>query len=169
MPARVFISCGQATNEERGAATEREQWFRSKGYEPYVAIQVQTILDLNAGIVGALKTSDYYVFVNFPREKCSFGKDEFYRGSLYSHEELAIAYALGFDHILVINHGNIAHEGVEKFLVTNIPPFEKGTDVLPRVIEAVQRQGWSPLYSRHLFLASVRWAPEIFFGGPATR
>lgn len=169
MPARVFISCGQATNEERATATELEQWFRSKGYDPYVAIQAQTIRDLNAGIIGALAASDYYVFVNFCREKCIFAKDELYRGSLYSHQELAIAYAFGFDHILVINHKKITHEGVEKFLVTNIPAFENGSEVLPRITEAVQKAGWSPKYSRHLFLTSVRWAPEIIFGDPATR
>jgi len=76
MPARVFISCGQAIEEERNVSNELEQWFRSEGYDPYVAIQVQTIGDLNAGIIEALKASDY-VFINFQRDKIVAGKDEF--------------------------------------------------------------------------------------------
>jgi len=68
MPSRIFISCGQATDEDAGVASDLEKWFRSQGYDPYVAVQVQTIGDLNAGIIGALKASDYYLFINFPRE-----------------------------------------------------------------------------------------------------
>src|ERR1700694_1305689 len=122
MPSRVFISCGQ-DNEERAVSNQLEQWFRSEGYDPYVAVQVQTIRDLNAGIIGALKTSDYYIFINFRREKVIRATDEFYRGSLYSHQELAIAYAFGFDHILVVNHKEVRAEGVQKFIVTNIREF----------------------------------------------
>jgi len=131
MPARVFISCGQATDEERGVASDLEKWFRSEAYDPYVAVQVQTIGDLNAGIIGALKASDYYLFVNFPRETVVAHGKEWRRGSLYSHQELAIAYAFGFDHFLVVNHKDVKHEGVQKFIVSNVPEFERGADVLP--------------------------------------
>jgi hypothetical protein len=63
MSARVFISCGQATPEERGAATAVEGWFRGEGFEPYVAITTQSLEDVNSGIIEELKRADYYVFV----------------------------------------------------------------------------------------------------------
>jgi len=43
MPSRIFISCGQATDEERGSQVILKSGFRSQGYDPYVAVQVQTI------------------------------------------------------------------------------------------------------------------------------
>lgn len=58
MPAKVFISCGQASDKERYFASVVGEWFRAEGYKPYIAIDVQKILDLNAGIIGELKTSD---------------------------------------------------------------------------------------------------------------
>jgi hypothetical protein len=169
MPARVFISCGQATDEERNVSSQLEAWFHSKGYDPYVAIQLQTIGDLNAGIIGALKASDYYIFVNFPREKIVVGKKECRRGSLYSHQELAIAYAFGFEHFLVVNHKDVMDEGVQKSIVSNVPEFERASDVLALVATAVQNGHWAPTYSRHLSLNPLRWAGEVVYGDHAGR
>ena len=95
MPAKVFISCGQASPAEKQITDSLAKWFSSQGFSPYVAIQVQSILDLNGGIIGNLKTSDYYLFVNLRRERLKrFPRSE-YRGSLFTNQELAIAYALG--------------------------------------------------------------------------
>jgi hypothetical protein len=69
MPGRVFISCGQATPTERRAAAGIEAWFRERGFEAYVAIQAQTLADVNSGIIEQLKRSDFYVFVDFRRER----------------------------------------------------------------------------------------------------
>ena len=67
MPGRVFVSCGQKTDEERKAARTISDWLRTVGFDPYVATQVQTILDLNGEVIGQLKRSDFYLFVNFRR------------------------------------------------------------------------------------------------------
>jgi hypothetical protein len=48
MPARVFVSCGQATDEERRTAALVKQWFHDNGFEPHVAIQAQSLSDVNA-------------------------------------------------------------------------------------------------------------------------
>ena len=164
MKARVFISCGQAGNDEQHVATELRNWFESEGYEPYVATEVQTILDLNAGIIRELKYSDYYIFINFPREQFndSNGKPK-YRGSLYSHQELAIAYALGFERMLIINHENVYHEGVQKFIVSNTPCFASYKEVLELVKNAVVKGKWSHNFSRHLSFKNVRWSSPIRF------
>ena len=79
MPGRVFISCGQKDEEERGAARAVADMLRGLGFDPYVAARVQSILDLNGEIIGELKRSDYYIFINFRREQIVGGE---YRGTL---------------------------------------------------------------------------------------
>ena len=137
MPARVFISCGQATLEERATADGVRRWLVSEGFDAYVAVNVQTISDLNAGIIGAIRTSDYYLFIDFPRDAIASGVAR--RGSLYSHQELAVAYALDFEHILLVKHEGVADEGVGKFIVSNIPKATSHTDVLKLVQDAVAK------------------------------
>jgi len=165
MPAKVFISCGQGSPGERKVAQQLGDWFNSKGYHPYVAIEVQSILDLNAGIIGELKTSDYYLFINFRREIVTGNAgNQFHRGSLYTNQELAIAYAFGFDHMLLVNQKNSEKEGVFKFIVTNIAEFETHADVLPLIQNAVQKAGWQHDYTRQLAAANLRLAPPIRYG-----
>ena len=169
MPAKVFISCGQGSLEERKVAQQLGDWFKSKCFNPYVAIEVQSILDLNAGIIGELKTSDYYLFVNFRREiVTSNAGNQFYRGSLYTNQELAIAYALGFDHMLLVNQKSSEKEGVFKFIVTNIPEFDAHADVLQLVQNAVQKAGWQHDYTRQLAAANLRLADPVHYVGDST-
>jgi hypothetical protein len=94
MPGKMFVSCGQKIEEEIRTAGAIEDWLTDEGFRPYVAIQAQTILDLNGEIIRELKQSDFYLFINFRRE--SLG-DESFRGSLLTNQELAIAYSLGFE------------------------------------------------------------------------
>ena len=97
--AKVFISCGQATDAERATALAIRDWFAAEGYDPYLAIEVQSILDLNQGIVAGLKRSDYYLFVKFRREHVGWiGSKR--RGSLFTNQELAIACALDFENMI---------------------------------------------------------------------
>lgn len=158
MPAKVFISCGQASKEERTAAQHLSDWFRSQGYQPYVAIQVQSILDLNAAIIRELKTSDYYLFVNFKREQLPNGN----RGSLFTNQELAVAYAFGFEHMLLLNQQGVKREGVFEFMVSNIPEFDDTKEVLSLVRHAVAAAKWRPDYTRHLDLAGHHFTPQPF-------
>src|SRR5208283_3911446 len=162
MPAKVFISCGQATPQERSVATALGAWFSANGYNPYVAIKVQSILDLNVGIISELKTSDYYLFINFSREavKTSFFSN-FHRGSLYTNQELAIAYALGIDRMLLLNQRGCATEGVFKYMVTNVPEFTTHAEVLPLVQQAVHDAAWSPSYTRQLVAENLRLDPPV--------
>jgi hypothetical protein len=51
-------------------------------------------------------------------------------------------------------------EGVQKFIVSNLPRFDNYNEVLPTITQAVAEAGWSPNYSRQLSLVRVRW------GGP---
>jgi len=162
MPAKIFISCGQASPEERKVAQGLGAWFNANGYASYVAIEVQSILDLNVGIVAELKTSDYYLFINFKRELVtSADGSTFRRGSVYSNQELAIAYALGFDQVLLVNQKGASAEGVFKFMVTNVPEFVTCAEVLPIVQGAVAKAGWHPDYTRQLTAENLRLDPPV--------
>ncbi|WP_269541882.1 hypothetical protein [Cerasicoccus fimbriatus] len=164
MKAKVFISCGQASADERKVSEEVASWLQSEGYEPYVAIKVQSICDLNAGIIGELKSSDIYLFINFQREKVIGASGEFNRGSVYTNQELAVAYALGFEKLLVINQKTTKKEGVLDFIVCNTPEFERPDEVLGIVKQAIVDARWSSSYSRHLRLEKVEWGPNVRYG-----
>jgi hypothetical protein len=161
MPGKVFISCGQASREEKDAANNIASWFDDQGFEPYVAIEVQSILDLNLGVINELKSSDYYLFINFRREKVFSDDGDFYRGSVYTNQELAIAYTLGFDKMIFLNQVDTRREGMFASIVSNTPEFKSFDDVLPTVIEAVDKAQWDPNYSRNLVISNLHWSSSI--------
>lgn len=155
MAAKVFISCGQRPGRESAISKHLEDFFRSKGYDPYVAIQIQTILDLNSGIIGALKECDYYLFVNFARETVAGEDSCFRRGSIYSHQELAAAYALGFEQFLFLNEAGVQLEGMQQFIVSNTPDFHSEDELFAILDSSLEKLKWSPTYSRHLRFGGI--------------
>lgn len=165
MPAKVFISCGQASRKEQSMADQIDDWFRSQGYSTYVATQVQTLQELNSQIIEALKSSDYFLFINLPREAIPPKTNgRLYRGSVYSNQELAVAHAFGFEHMILLNHKHVKNEGVFRYLVVNTPEFELLSDVLSIVQEAVKSSRWENTFSRHLQLSNPRIDGPVTYG-----
>jgi hypothetical protein len=70
MRSRVFLSCGQRP-DEKDVATKIGALLIARGFDVYVAIDAQTILEINRGIIRELKGSDCYLIVNFRRERIS--------------------------------------------------------------------------------------------------
>ena len=164
MTGKVFISCGQGTTEEKDAANDVSSWLRSQGFYPYVAIEVQSILDINGGIIKELKSSDYYLFINFRREKIMGRDGEFFRGSVFTHQELAIAYALGFDKMIFISQTGTKREGMFAYIGSNTPEFDSYDEVLSTVQSALQKAQWDPNYSRNLLVLNPHWSsPNILY------
>ena len=93
MAGRVFLSCGQATDEERATAGLIADMLSSEGFSPYVATQIQTMLDLNGQIIRELKEADYYLLINFRREQLADSHE--FRGSLFAHQELCDSLRFG--------------------------------------------------------------------------
>lgn len=122
MPGKVFISCGQANPKEKEVAKKLEDWLRTEGFSPYVAIRTQSINDVNSGIIGNLKNSDYYIFIDFRREKISCFK-KIYRGSLFTNQELAIAYYLGFDNAIFFQQTGVKRDGLLNYMISNSTLF----------------------------------------------
>jgi hypothetical protein len=157
MPAKVFISCGQANDEERTISQELYDWFEAKGYKPYVATQVPTIPEINTGILSELKSSDYYLFINFERETVNpHGTGSpFRRGSMYTNQELAVAVAFGFDQLILLNQKTVRREGILHYMGVNTTPFDSIRDVLRTVQEVVSTARWENTFSRHLIVENI--------------
>lgn len=152
MAAKVFVSCGLSNPEEVKVAEEVRRWLKSEGYDPFVALEVPTFAELNTQLIRELKSSEYYLFINFPRGRVKPKKGKrFYRGSVYTNQELAVALAFGFEkHMILLNHRLVRAEGVLDFLVSNTKPFSKTPDILPIIKREIVRAAWSPSFSKQL-------------------
>jgi hypothetical protein len=155
--SKVFVSCGQRSDTERAVAADVAALLGRLGFEPYVAIEVQSAFEINTRVIRSLKDGDCYLFVNLRRERLEDGS---YRGSLFSHQEFAIAYALGFENILVINQRGVRSEGMLACLASNTDTFEKLDDCLSAVAKAINRGGWHPGYSRRLLARNLRFSEQ---------
>lgn len=161
MPAKVFISCGQR-DAERDTSRRVAQWFSEQGFEPYVATEAQSIEDVNSGIIRELRRSDYYVFIDFRREALPDGEPEtVYRGSVFSHQELAIVCALQFERTIFFRQSDVLIEGLAKYMASNATVFNRPDEVPALVEEAVQRRKWDSHYCRNLVIAKLHFDSQL--------
>jgi hypothetical protein len=169
MPGKIFVSCGQASEEERDAAAELKKWLRDQGFHPYVAIQAQSIQDVNTAIISELKASDYYIFIDFPREHLHNNPDGLQRGSLFTHQELAIAYILGFEKVLFLRYKNNKLEGLLRYMASNAIIFSTPKEAIEKVKSSIIERRWNPDYTRHLIPTNLRWSESIMrYGSHST-
>jgi hypothetical protein len=157
--SKIFLSCGQQ-DSEMNIASGIEQMLSAEPYnfEVYVAKNVQSIFEINSGIVRELKDSDYYLFLNFRRGRLRRRKRGV-PGSVFSNQEFAIAYGLGFDRILVVNQEGVSQEGMLRYCGCNTEPFQGPKDCLAVVKRAWDRTGWLSDYSRRLQAENARFGP----------
>ena len=154
--ARVFISCGQRLKEVEVARGIESLLRDELGFDPYVAISTQTLAELGTNILEALKGCDYFVFVNLERSGDPVPV------SLFSHQELAMAYACGFEssQMLVIQCGRAVKDGLQKLFVSNVPDANDFSELPEVVRRAVEEAGWHPSFSRHLRIFRQPWWGE---------
>lgn len=138
----MFISCGQQkdTDEER-IAQEIYNLLYDKGFDPYVAIQQQKLTGLKEDIFAKLDDSEYLLFIDFPREKLVTGG---FRGSLFSHQELAIASYLQIDDVIAFQQKDMTLEGMMKAMQLNAISFDDLTQLPKIVIDEIEKRGWRP-------------------------
>jgi hypothetical protein len=140
MKARVFISCGQNTqNDEIELAKMYGQLLESLGYNPYVAVSEQTLRGVKENIFARLSESEYFLFIDFKRELLSAGN---YRGSLFSHQELSIAAYLDKP-LIAFQEQDVRLEGVLSFVQGNCTKFSSRDKLLPLIAEKVSKS-WQP-------------------------
>jgi hypothetical protein len=153
--ARVFISCGQRKDsEEEKLARKIETRLINLGFEPYVAVGEQSLSGLKENLFRQLDRSEYFVFIDFKRE-CLDGTD-CYRGSLFSHQELAIASYLEIEPLAFQEQGVKQNDGVLGFIQGNAIPFSEREKLPDLVIEHVERRmkdgKWDPRWRNDLVL-----------------
>lgn len=165
MKTKVFISCGQKDRNEVLVASKIKNLLAKRGFEPYVAKEVQNVFEINSGIVKELKNSDCYLFVNFRREK--IGRRKF-RGSLFSNQEFAMAYVLDFDRIIVVNQTDIQPEGMLAYIGCNTDQFAEVKDCVSTVKKALDRAHWQPDFSRRLRVGSVTFSDRVGYSDGRT-
>jgi hypothetical protein len=68
--ARVFISCGQnKESDEVVIASAIRDRLQELGFDPYIAVQEQTLRGLKENIFRQLSECEYFIFVDFRRER----------------------------------------------------------------------------------------------------
>lgn len=106
--ARIFISCGQQEGEKEYGLKVAD-YFRRRGFDPYFAQKVQTPEALTQNIFQSLQKSEYFVCINFERERTN-------TGSLFIQQEFAIAAYLELP-MLAFHKGKIDLDGIGKYLI----------------------------------------------------
>jgi hypothetical protein len=125
MKAKVFLSCGQSKESDEPVIAERiAQRIRDEGFDCYMAVAEQTLLGLRENIFTQLETADYIVFIDFKREELKTNATpSFCRGSLFSHQELAIASFLEIPALILQESGIMERDGMLGAMQANAIPF----------------------------------------------
>ena len=156
--ARVFISCGQRKDtEEVKIATEIANELTVLGFEPYIAVTEQTLKGVKENIFTKLRETEYFLFIDFKRERLFKGNDPFldtgnYRGSLFSHQELSIATYEDYEVLAFQEESVKKDDGILKFIQANCIPFTDVKSLPSFVIQKVKERGWNPNWRNTLSL-----------------
>ncbi|WP_009959111.1 hypothetical protein [Verrucomicrobium spinosum] len=127
--AKLFLSCGQNTDyheRETAKAIAETLGVRGLGFEVFYAPDVQTTKSVVETIFRELRDADYYVFIDFKREKLTKpgkSKPDGHRGSLFTHQEFAIACFLGLPMISFQEKGVEPLQGIVGAVLANSTPF----------------------------------------------
>lgn len=161
--ARVFISCGQQKgSDEVKIARAIAAKLEKMGFDLYVAVDEQTLTGVKENIFQRLGKSEYFVFIDFKRERLfrleneSFGDTGKHRGSLFSHQELAIATYLDIECMAFQEKDVKEEDGILRFIQANCIPFSDrhllADVVAQKVSEKVSRREWNPNWRNELIL-----------------
>jgi hypothetical protein len=157
--ARVFISCGQSKEtDEAQVAREIAARLEKLGFDPYIAVAEQTLRGLKENVLEQLRNSEYFLFVDFKREQLA--GSQFHRGSLFSHQELAIASLLDIEVAAFQEQGVKPTDGLMQFMQTNAISF---TDkkLLPNAVADIVRERWNPSWRNELVLGAPQFVDNV--------
>jgi hypothetical protein len=155
--ARIFISCGQREGEESELANTIANKLTQRGFDPYIAVEEQVLRGFTQNILPRLEESEYYLFIDFRRETVldEHGNHLGNRGSLFSHQELAIAAFLNKPVIAFREQGVMGRDGVAGFFQINSIIFEDRLQ-LPDLVESIViERGWDSSSRDELILCRI--------------
>jgi hypothetical protein len=164
--AKLFLSCGQdpAYNEpELGNEIEAALGRQGLGFDIFFAPRVQRSKALTEVIFRELQTSDYFVFVDFKREELlppNKVNAAQHRGSLFSHQEFALACYLDLDVACFRETGVEPLKGVVGAVMGNATEFTDRNMLVDLIRTDVQQKvannEWSLVTRNRLQLAKAR-------------
>lgn len=151
MAGKVFVSCGQRPPERKNALKIQKLLEDEFHLNAYLAFRVQSLNDIMT-ITRELRSSDYYLFVDFLRKPKSTLD---FQVSLFTHQELALAHHLGFEDMIALQEQGAPLEGFLRYVLSNPEPFTDEGDLLAKIRNLVRDRGWSSSYSRNLVLQRI--------------
>ena len=167
--SRIFISCGQQKGESGGNEALVAEQIAVKldklDYQPYVSILDQTVAGLKENIFRKLSESEYFIFIDFKREKLDNGP--YHRGSLFSNQELAIAAFLGDIEVLGFQElGVKPMDGILSAIQGNFMSFSD-RHLLPDVVSSQVQDKWRTGWRNELFIdrSDSDWRDVPYVGG----
>jgi hypothetical protein len=150
--AKVFISCGQRKgSDEVQVADKIKIRLTNKGYDPYVAVQETTLKGLKENIFYHLSTAEYFLFIDFKREQL-VNSDSTHRGSLFCHQELAIASYLDLPILGFQEIGLRKNDGILQALQANFTEFSDRHTLHDVITSQIDEQGWKPNWKNQLVM-----------------
>jgi len=151
--AKVFISCGQSLgSDEVDIAHRIAERLSQLGYDPYIAVEEQTLRGVKENIFSQLERSEYFVFIDFKREQLVTDGEPVCRGSLFCHQELALASYLDIPLVAFQENGVKQQDGLMRYLQGNSIPFTDRHLLLKVVADTIRQQGWDPRWKNQLCL-----------------
>ncbi len=105
------------------------------GFVPWIATEQQTLNGIKEHIFDTLTDSEYFLFVDFKREQLL----NEHRGSLFSHQELAVASYLGVD-VLAFRESGVRLEGLLSFIGGNAIQFDDRATLPDKIKGEVQKR-----------------------------
>lgn len=159
MIAKVFLSCGQSKGTEEPEIAEKvAARLRELGFDCYVAVVDQSLVGLRENIFRQLETAEYFIFIDFRREKLKRGwfSDAGHRGSLFSHQELAIASYLEIPCLILQETGVKPLDGMLSCLQANAQQFSDRAwlpnGVADLVVQKIAKGEWGTSWKSCLSL-----------------
>jgi len=160
--ARVFISCGQKKDtEEFDLAQKVKSVLKDKGFDSYVAVTHQTLKDLKSNIFRQLRNSEYFLFIDLKRELLKNGT---YRGSLFSHQELALASYLDLETIAFQEKG-VEKMGILPFIQVNAEEFSNRNTLPELIVKKIKEKKWKNDWKNQIVLDDVYNNTAVFPDG----
>lgn len=161
MSGKVFLSCGQASPEEKEIAFQIKTILETEyDLKCYVACHVMSLSDIMI-ITDELKSSDYYIFIDFLR---NVEKPTDIPVSIFSHQELALAHHVGFENIIAFQQKGTPREGFIKYVLSNPEPFVNKSDLIEALKKIVKEKEWRKEYSRNLTVEDNGFVGPLQYG-----
>jgi len=119
-----------------------------------VAVAEQSLRGLKENLFEQLSRSEYFLFVDFKRERLD-GTDV-HRGSLFSHQELAVASFLDIEVLAFQEQGTKLTDGILGFIQANAISFSERNKLPDLVADYVEKRindgRWDPRWRNELAL-----------------